>query len=53
MKERYQIERVQKCALNIILGEHYSSYSKALESVEFENLEVRRIKIWENFVKNL
>lgn len=50
-KERYQIERVQKCALNIILGEHYSSYSKALESVKSENLEVRRIKICENFVK--
>ena len=50
-KERYQIERVQKCALNIILGEHYSSYSKALESIKYENLEIRRIKICENFVK--
>ena len=51
MQEKYQLERVQKCALYIILGEHYTSYSKALIELNLETLEVRRKKICENFVK--
>ena len=50
-QERNQIERVQKCALSIILGDQYSHYKQALELLDCENLEVRTLKICENFVK--
>ena len=50
-QERNQIERVQECALSIILGDQYFHYKQALELLDCENLEVRRLKICENFVK--
>ena len=50
-QEQYQIERVQKCAMYIILGDQYTKYSQALEIVQLETLEERRKKICENFVK--
>ena len=37
-----QIERVQKCALAIILEEHYVDYNNALETLEIESLSDRR-----------
>ena len=49
--EKNQIERVQKCALFIILGEQYTHYAQALELVNCESLEDRRKKICEKFVK--
>ena len=50
-QERNQIERVQKCASYIILGESYTHYTQALELLDIENLEVRRKKICEKFAK--
>ena len=49
--EKNQIERVQKCALYVILGNQYTHYSEALELVNCESLEDRRVKICEKFVK--
>ena len=37
-----KIERIQKSALYIILGDEYSSYSKALRTLSLEKLAVRR-----------
>ena len=50
-QEQYQIERVQKCAMSIILGDHSVSYTEALDILDLETLEVRRRKICENFVR--
>ena len=40
--ESNQIERVQRAALAIILGEEYYSYSKALKLLKIETLVERR-----------
>ena len=37
-----KIERIQKSALYIILGEEYGSYSRALRTLNLEKLSVRR-----------
>ena len=37
-----KIERVQKAALRIILGDDYSSYDDTLEYLELDALEIRR-----------
>ena len=50
-QENVQIERVQRCAFYIILGEGYKSYREALDILEFDTLEVRRVKLCENFAK--
>ena len=41
-QEIKQIERVQKAAMYIILGDEYESYSNALETLNCEPLETRR-----------
>ena len=46
-----QIERVQKCALHIILGSSYSSYENALLSCSIESLAERRQSICVKFAK--
>ena len=46
-QEIKQIERVQKCALHIILGEGYTDYNTALRALNCENLQARRVKICE------
>ena len=51
VQEKAQIERVQKCALHIILGDNYTSYTDALNLMGCENLEERRVKLCEKFVK--
>ena len=51
VQEKYQIERVQKCALYIILGENYLNYIHALEMVGLDNLEERRVKMCDNFAR--
>ena len=43
------IERVQKAALQVILGPHYSSYRSALESVSLLTLEERRENLCKKF----
>ena len=48
-QESLQIERVQKCALHIILGIQYSDYSNALIETGFSALEERRHLLCRNF----
>ena len=43
--ERQSIERVQRYAAHIILGEQYTSYSNALNILGLETLEERRVKL--------
>ena len=50
-KEKTQIERVQKCALHIILGANYHSYTDALNQIGCESLEDRRVKLCEKFAR--
>ena len=45
------IERVQKMALHIILGELYVNYQNALKMANLETLEVRRTKLCLSFAK--
>ena len=49
--ERNEIERVQKAALHIILGEKYLSYRSALKQAGLQTLEFRREKLCLKFVK--
>ena len=51
VKEKNDIERVQKTAFHIILGESYESYSSALEILGLEKLEKRREKQCLRFAK--
>ena len=50
-QEISQIERVQRTALYIILGENYHSYENTLELLECDRLSDRRYKLCANFVK--
>ena len=50
-QETRQIEIVQRCALYIILGDDYTSYDDALDTLECDNLDMRRVKLCENFAK--
>ena len=52
-QERRQIERVQRCALYVILGDDYSSYDHALESLDCDNLDDRRVKLCDKLVKKM
>ena len=45
------IERVQKAALYIILGDKYQSYSQALEKLNCEPLQVRRQSLCLRFAR--
>ena len=47
--ESNQLERIQKCALHIILGEDYTGYEAALEMTSCVSLEARRMQICEKF----
>ena len=46
-----QIERVQRCALYIILGEHFTTYDQAMNLLECETLNDRRLQLCESFAK--
>ena len=50
-QEVRQIERVQKCALHIIMGDTYIDYENALETLNCETLNTRRVKLCEKFAK--
>ena len=50
-QEKMQIERVQRCAFFIILGKDYECYRNALEILESETLEERRVKLCRNFAR--
>ena len=43
--EKQDLERVQKCAAHIILGNVYTSYKNALEILNLDSLEVRRMNL--------
>ena len=48
-QEKTDIERVQKSFCKIVLGHEYGSYKSALEVLELENLDSRRIILCLNF----
>ena len=50
-QESKQIERVQRCALYVILGDDYKSYDQALDSLNCDNLDDRRVKLCDKFAK--
>ena len=50
-EDRADIERVQKCALQIILGSNYLSYTPALKDLGLETLFRRRQKLCLTFAK--
>ena len=49
--EQMDIERVQKCALKIILKEKYDGYENALHSCSLDSLKARRKKLCLNFAR--
>ena len=48
-EERLEIERIQKTAFHIILGEKYKSYTAALKTLRMDTLNSRRIKLCKKF----
>merc|ERR1712129_484620 len=50
-EDRLKIERVQKSAFCIILGQEYKSYRLALKHLELETLYSRRNKLCKKFAK--
>ena len=46
------LERVQKCALKIILGSKYTSYDEALKGANLLSLKDRREELCKRFAKN-
>ena len=51
MVEKQDIERIQKVAFHVILGDQYESYKNALKLTNLETLEARRIKLCTKFAK--
>ena len=49
--DRLRIERIQKSALRIILGERYQSYTHAMKTLSIEPLFNRRQKICKTFTR--
>ena len=49
LEEKCDIERIQRAALHIILGDEYISYRDALETVNLKSLEDRRVKLCTKF----
>ena len=50
-KNSSDLERVQKSALRVILGDKYTSYKNALEVIKLDSLEERREKLCLKFAK--
>ena len=50
-EERLDIERIQKSACNIILGDHYQSYTSALKIMCMDTLFNRRTKLCKKFAR--
>ena len=47
------IEKIQKVALKVILGDQYQTYEKACEYFEIDKLSVRRLELCTNFAVKL
>ena len=45
------LERVQKCAFSIILGQQYLNYKQAMTSLGCDSLNDRREKLCQSFAK--
>ena len=50
-RNRSDLERVQRSALKVILGEKYKDYKDALRVLKMDSLEMRREKLCLNFAK--
>ena len=50
-KDSKDLERVQKSALKVILGDKYTSYKEALKTIRIDSLEERRQKICLRFAQ--
>ena len=50
--EENDLERIQKVALRIILGQNYSNYSNALYLTDLETLKARRVMLSKRFAVN-
>ena len=48
-ENRNDLERVQKTAVKLILGDRYKSYGQALLVLELENLDERRTSLCKTF----
>ena len=51
LEEKLDIERIQKSAAHIIMGQKYHSYDFALKYLNLESLESRRVKLCLNFAQ--
>ena len=51
LAEDNQIERVQKCALYVIMGDNYTGYDLTLKTLEVNKLSSRRSKLCLKFGK--
>ena len=50
-EDRLKIERVQKSAIKVILGNRYIGYRKSLQKLDLETLDERREKLCLNFAR--
>ena len=51
VNDSYDIERVQKAAMRLIMGTRYQGYSEALKEMSLDSLEERRKKMALKFIK--
>ena len=51
LTEKEDIERIQKAALQIILGKGYTTYVSALKQLNIDSLDERRLSLCLNFNK--
>ena len=51
MKNRKDIERIQKVAIRIIMGKSYTNYKDGLKELKLETLEKRRTMLSLRFAK--
>ena len=49
--EQKDLERIQKVALRLILGENYTTYNEALKQTGLDTLRSRRTRLCLNFAK--
>ena len=52
LRNKNSLERVQKCAVKVILGEKYSSYENGLVKLNIQKLENRREELCLRFARN-
>ena len=50
-KNRKDLERIQKCAVSVIMGKNYTTYREGLKCLNLETLEKRRDSLCLKFAK--